>query len=84
MARWMIEGHDGGQPPELQQTVDCDEQTVRLLLARLVARHLSTVEIIDATVGSRTDFEVRPNLGAKQRSFMTTGSGHHYAARQVD
>ena len=85
MSKWAIEGFRSGNPTGFSREVDGAESRVKLLLERLAARHLTDDEITDATCGSRTDLKVhKDKQPGKPMVLMTTGSDHHYVARQTD
>ena len=84
MPKWLIEGFQGDHPTGFSLEVAGRENRVTLLLERLAARHLTDTEIVDATFGSRKDLEIRRDkrLG-EPTMLMTTGTDHHYIAREV-
>jgi hypothetical protein len=82
--KWLIEGFQGGHPTGFSREVAGRENRVTLLLKRLAARHLTDNEIIDATFGSRKDLEIHRDKRLREpRMLMTTGTDHHYVAREV-
>jgi len=83
MPKWLIEAFQGGHPT-FSLEVAGHENRVTRLLERLAARHLTDNEIIDATFGSRKDLEIQRDkrLGVPTM-LMTTGTDHHYVAREV-
>ena len=84
MPKWLIEGFQGGHFTGLSQEVTGHDSRVTLLLERLAARHLTDNEIIEATFGSRKDLEIhRDKRLGEPTMLMTTGSDHHYVAREV-
>jgi hypothetical protein len=84
MPKWTIEGFQGRYPTGFSQEVDGPEKRVTLLLERLAARHLTENEILEATFWSRKDLEIhRDKRLAEPTMLMTTGSDHHYVAREV-
>ena len=84
MPKWLIEGFQGGHPTGFSLEVAGHENRVTLLLERLAARHLTGNEVIDATFGSRKDLEIhRDKRLGEPTMLMTTGTDHHYVAREV-
>jgi hypothetical protein len=84
MAKWLIEGFQGGHPTGFSREVAGQEKRVTLLLERLAARHLTDDEIIDATFGSREDLEIHRDKRLGQPTILTTtGTDHHYVASEV-
>ena len=79
--RWTIEGYCGGDATGFVRNVDCGESRIRLLLKRLAARHLSDEEIVDATLGSGAELDIRRDPRAAQLVLMTSGSEYYYVAR---
>ena len=76
-----VEGFRGDEPTGfVSQVSSRGEARVRILLERLIARHLTDEEIVDATFGSRNDFEIRKDPGSRRPTLMTTGTDFHYAA----
>jgi hypothetical protein len=84
MQAWRIEGFRGDRPTGLSFRVTAGENQIRTLLERLCAHHLTEDEVIDATFGSRNDFEITKNSGALKYGLMTVGSDYHYAASIED
>jgi hypothetical protein len=84
MPKWLIEGFQAGYPAGFSQEVAGHENRVTILLERLAARHLTDSEIIDATFGSRKDFEIHRDKRLEEPvMLMTTGSDYHYIAREL-
>jgi hypothetical protein len=83
MTKWTIEGFQSLNPTGFSRQVSGSEQQIRSLLERLAARHLTDDEIADASLGSRTDFEIqRDKVLGQPVKLMTTGSDHFYVARE--
>jgi hypothetical protein len=84
MSKWLMEGFQGSYPTGFSREVAGHESRVTLLLERLAARHLTDNEIFDATFGSRRDLEIhRDKRLGEPTMLMTTGTDHHYVAREV-
>ena len=78
MRKWRIEGYDGIEPTGFSRLVAARERELIKLLERLAAKYLSEDEIIDATLGTRTDLKVHRDKQRGMPVTLTVGSGVHY------
>ena len=78
--RWKIEGFDSDVPTGFSREESGSEATVKLLLERLVARHLAADEIVDATIGSaKLLFVNRDKREGEPIQLMTVGNPYYVA-----
>jgi hypothetical protein len=82
--RWTIEGFESGNPTGFSQEESGSEARVKLLLERLVARHLTDREITEATMGSSgAHFTIGREKQPGQPVRMTTTGNPYYVATEV-
>ena len=83
--RWKIEGFESDSPTEFTRQVLGSEAKVKILLQRLVARHLTADEIVHGTFVSGTFFSVnRDKRIGKPVQLMTTGNPYYVATEVRD
>jgi hypothetical protein len=82
--KWRIDGHRGLVPTGFSREVVATENQIECVFERLAARHLTEDEIVDATLGSGTHFEIiRDKRPGKPMQLSTRGTGHHYVAVEL-
>lgn len=78
--RWNILGFESLNRTGFSREASGSEAKIRLLLERLVARHLTEDEITDATLGSGGPFHTnRDKQPGKPIYLMTTGNPYYVA-----
>jgi hypothetical protein len=81
--RWKIEGFQSGKPTGFWREVMGCEARIKLLLERLVARHVTDSEIADATMGSSEHFSINTEKHLGRPIQMATTGNPYYMAIEV-
>lgn len=82
--KWRIDGHRGAVPTGFSREVVATERQVTRVLERLAVLHLTEDEIVEATLGAGTRFEInRDKRFGMPMQLSTTGTDHHYVAVEM-